>query len=526
MATRARREARRDPGNEPAVGVGAEGPAKSVGDLTEAGAGDSARERPPTQPPRFRPPTPEPMRGVPDLFTFLRAARDNPLATWTQEHFRAPVVMGKGVLGRVMVLSDPEGIRHVLVDNAANYRKDALTRRVLGSGIGDGLFTAEGQIWRQLRRTLAPLFSARRVDPFGADMAGAAETVARRLARREGRTVDVAVEATRLTLDVLERTIFTTGLQRDPDALGRAITLFFEGIGPIDPLDVFGLPDALPRIGRLRARPAIAFFEAVVDELVRDRRALLARHGAAEGAAFAGAGAPGLGGAVPSDLLTLLLAARDPETGEALDDASVRANIATFIAAGHETTANALTWSLYLIAQDEAVRARLEAEVDAVAGDAPLSPEHLPALPYTRAVVEEAMRLYPPAPFMSREAIAEDRVLGFRLRPGTIVMIAPYIVHRHALLWEDPAAFDPERFLPPRREAIDRYAYLPFGAGPRVCIGARFALHEAMIALAAIVRRVRLDLVPGHLVEPVQRVTLRPRNGMKMRVHLRRPLGG
>ncbi|GGK49302.1 cytochrome P450 [Salinarimonas ramus] len=451
--------------------------------------------------PRFSPPAPTPMREPPDLFSFLRQARDNPLATWTRDHFEKPVVYGKGVLGRVMVLSEPRAIRHVLVENAENYRKDALTRRVLAPGLGQGLFTAEGEDWRTLRRTLAPMFSPRHVASFAEPMAVAARRLTRRLARREGRTVDVEIETTRLTLDVLERTIFTSGLERDPDALGRAITKLFAAIGPVDPLDVLGLPEWLPRLGRIQARPSIDFFARVVDELIGTRRALVES-----------------GAEVPRDLLTLLLEARDPETGEGLDDLDVRANIVTFIGAGHETTANALTWALYLVSQAPDVRARLEAEVDTVVGEGPVAAEHAGALPWTKAVIEETMRLYPPAAFMSREAIAEDRVAGIRLPAGAIVMIAPWVLHRHTLIWDDPAAFDPTRFFGEARGRIDRYAYLPFGAGPRVCIGAAFALQEAVLALAEIVRAVRLDLAPEAVVEPVQRVTLRPRNGMPMRV--------
>ncbi|WP_349371183.1 cytochrome P450 [Salinarimonas sp.] len=451
--------------------------------------------------PRFRPPAPIPRRAPPDLFSFLRQARDNPLATWTRDHFEKPVVYGKGVLGRVLVLSEPRGIRRVLLDNAANYRKDELTRRV----IGPGLFTAEGEDWRMLRRTLAPMFSARTVASFGEAMAAASHRLVRRVARREGRTLDMAVETTRLTLDVLERTIFTHGLQRDPDALGRAITRLFDAVGPIDPMDVLGMPDWLPRLGRIQARPSIAFFEKVVSELIATRRARVEA-----------------GEAVPRDLLTLLLEARDPETGQGLSDIDVSANIVTFIAAGHETTANLLTWAFYLISQDETVRARLEAEVDAVLGGEPVTAEHAARLPYAKAVLEETMRLYPPAAFMSREAIKEDRIEGLRLPAGSIVMIAPWVVHRHKLLWDDPDVFDPGRFLSPRRETIDRYAYLPFGAGPRVCIGNTFSMQEALIALAETVRLVRLDLDPAHRIEPVQRVTLRPRGGLPMRVTLRR----
>ena len=448
----------------------------------------------------FRPPAPKPLRRPPDTFAFLKGARENPLTTWTRAHFEQPVIVADGMLGHVAVFSDPAAIRHVLVDNAANYRKDDLQRRVLAPGLGEGLLTAEGETWRSQRRALAPLFNPRIVATFRAPMIEAADRLVRRLVRRgDGRRIDAAVEMTRVTLDVLERTIFTHGLARDPDALSQAITRYFNAIGPIDPLDVFGLPGWIPRIGRLRARPALRFFDEVVGELIEARKALLAR-----------------GGAAPRDLLTLLLEARDPETGEGLSDLEVRANVVTFIGAGHETTANALSWAVYLVSQAPDVRERLEAEVDAAEGEPDMA-----ALPYTRAVIEEAMRLYPPVPFMSRSAIAADRVVGYRVPKDSLVMIAPWVLHRHRTLWHEPDSFDPDRFLPQNRAAIDRFAYLPFGAGPRVCIGASFSLQEAVIVLARIVRAVRLDMQPDHDVMPVHRVTLRPSGGLPMTVRLR-----
>jgi cytochrome P450 len=313
--------------------------------------------------------------------------------------------------------------------------------------------------------------------------------------------VDAALDMTRVTLDVLERTIFTNGVAQDPDALGRAITRYFEAAGRVDPLDIFGFPDWIPRIGRLRARPAVRFFEETVNELIGSRKALLAR-----------------GEPAPRDLLTLLLEAADPETGKGLGDAEVRANIVTFIGAGHETTANALSWSLYLLSQDERARATIEREVDEVLGGGPIKPDHLDRLVYTRAVIDEALRLYPPAPYMSRAAIGDDRIGDVHIPAGSMVVIAPYVLHRHRRLWDRPDVFRPERFLPEERGRIDRFAYLPFGAGPRVCIGASFSLQEAVIVLATIVRSIRLDLVEGHEVAPVQRITLRPRGGLPMRL--------
>jgi cytochrome P450 len=218
----------------------------------------------------------------------------------------------------------------------------------------------------------------------------------------------------------------------------------------------------------------------------------------------------------------MLIEARDPQTGEGLSEIEIRANVVTFIGAGHETTANALTWSLFLLSQHPAWREEVEAEVDAVLGERPFEAEMVERLPRVRATLDEAMRLYPPAPSLSREALAADMLAGEKIHPGTLVVISPYVVHRHKLLWRDPNHFDPTRFMPGERETIDRFAYLPFGAGARSCIGMPFALQEAAIFLAAILRSYRLDLAPGHKVAPIQRVTLRPKGGMPMVLRRRR----
>jgi cytochrome P450 len=309
---------------------------------------------------------------------------------------------------------------------------------------------------------------------------------------------------TRVTLDVLERTIFTQGLARDPDALGRAITRYFEALGPVDPLDLFGMPDWIPRIGRWRAKPAIRFFEEVVGELIDARRALLDR-----------------GEEAPRDILTLLLEAADPETGKGLTDVEVRANIVTFIGAGHETTANALTWTVYLLSQAPEARERVEAELHEVLGERAIEPADLDRLVLTRAVLDESMRLYPPVPFMSRTPVAEDHIGHLRLPRWSYIAIVPYILHRHHTLWDEPDAFMPERFLPEAKARIDRYAYLPFGAGPRVCIGASFSIQEAMIVLASLLPAVRFEMVDTHPIRPLHRVTLRPEGGMPMRLRKR-----
>lgn len=447
----------------------------------------------------FRPPAPKPHDGPLSAWRMIMTLRRNPLEIWSNAHYEQPILIGRSILGMRAVVSDPAAVRRIFLDNAANYRKDALQMRVLRPGLGKGLLTAEGEDWRAQRRALAPLFSPRQVAGFAPAMGRvAAATVERLSAKRDGRIVDVSQEMARVALEMLEQTLFSTGLERDASQFQQAVNSYFNSIGQLDPLDLIGAPDFLPRIGRIRGRASLNFFARAVDDIIAARRKLLAS-----------------GDEPPMDILTLLLRAQDPQTGRAISEDDVRANIVTFIGAGHETTANALTWTLYLLSQAQEWRDRVEAEIDAhfdpsAPGDAAQN------LPVTRAVLEEALRLYPPAAILSREAIADDTLVGRHIPAGTVVTVSPFLLHRHRLLWEDPAAFNPERFLGANREAIDRYAYIPFGAGPRVCIGMGFAMLEAQIILASLLAEFRFDLAPGHPVVPAQRVTLRPRFGMKM----------
>jgi cytochrome P450 len=438
------------------------------------------------------------------LIGLLRALWENPLETWTQDHFEKPVVPGGLAAVQSVVISDPAAIRRVLLENAGNYQKDALTLRILSAGLSNGLLTAEGEQWRIQRRTLAPMFTRRTVSSFAPAMAQVADELVERWRRRnDGEVIDVAAEVTRLTLEVLERTIFSDGLGTDPRRFGAAMAGYFETFGKIDPFDVLGLPDAVPRLTRWRARATLRFFDAAVDAIIAMRRRNLAADPAG----------------TPRDILTLLLEAQDPETGQGMSEAEVRANIITFIAAGHETTANTLAWSIFLLSQSAEWRERVVAEAQREIGR-PIG-GLAERLVVTRAVIEEAIRLYPPIVAISRAATRPDELAGHRIRRGTMVVIAPYVLHRHRRLWDRPDMFDPNRFLGVARDRIDRYAYLPFGAGPRICIGFAFSLQEATLVLAKIMHHFELKLAPNHAVWPLQRLTLRPRGGLPMVVRHR-----
>jgi cytochrome P450 len=451
----------------------------------------------------FRPPAPQPREKPLGLFARVAALRRNPIEIWTRAHYERPVMVGRTVFGKRAVVSDPAGVRRIFLDHAANYRKDNLQLRVLRPALGNGLLTAEGEDWRAQRRSLAPLFTPRLVAAFAQAMAEATRQGVERLRRRGDGPIDLSSEMARLTLEILEQTLFSSGLGRDASEFQQAVTGYFDTIARISLLDLMGLPAFLPRPGQRKGRAVIEWFDKAVEDIVGARRALIAA-----------------GVTAPRDILTLLLEAQDPETGRGMPEQDLRANIVTFIGAGHETSANALTWTLYLLSQSPDWRDRVETEAEAEL-DAGAMDTLAERMPVTKAVLEESLRLYPPAAILTRTAIHADEIGGKRIEAGTLVTVSPFLLHRHRTLWERPDEFDPNRFLGSNRDRIDRFAYIPFGAGPRVCIGMGFALQEAIIVLAHLARAFRFELPEGHVVRPVHRITLRPQGGMPMIMQVR-----
>src|ERR1700722_15690703 len=326
----------------------------------------------------FRPPAPEPRQETLGTFALLRALRKNPIDVWTKDHFEKPIVLGKFALGRVAVVSEPAAIRRILVENAENYRKSAMQTRVLSVALRDGLLTVEGEQWRSQRRTLAPMFGRRMVMRYAPTMAAAVDAMIGRWRAHKDDVLDIGTEMNRLALDGLARTCFSDGLGGDSEAMRIAMMTYFEVAGRIDPFDILGVPDFVPRLTRWKVRPMLRYFDQAVNAIIAARQLKLAQ-------------SPD---DAPRDLLSALLAARDPETGQAMSEIEVKANIFAFIAAGQETTANALTWALFLLSQSpqwlERVLAEAETELD---GDLERVEERLTA---TRAVLDEALRLYPP----------------------------------------------------------------------------------------------------------------------------------
>ena len=431
----------------------------------------------------------------------LRIVYRNPLELWGEPSYNEPwISIRTGIGGPLVIANDPGLIRHILVDNAKNYAMARVRQLVLRPILRDGLLTAEGQTWKRSRKAMAPVFTPRHIAGFARPMLAKTEEFATRY--EAGGSFDIARDMTMLTYDILAETLFSGEIAGDPADFAHQVDHLFETMGRVDPMDIIGAPEWLPRFTRIRGRKSLAFFRKLVAETRDLRRARLARD--PDGA--------------PNDFLTLLLKAEGPD---GLSPEEIEDNIITFIGAGHETTARALGWTLYCLAEAPWERDRVEAEIDAVLTSSPNPVEWLDRMPLTRAAFEEAMRLYPPAASISRAALAPDRFGDLDIVKGAQIQIMPWTIHRHRKLWKNPEAFLPERFHPGNRDAIDRFQYLPFGAGPRICIGASFAMQEAVIALGVLMSRFRFDTAPGTRPWPVQKLTTQPQGGLPMIVSRR-----
>ena len=420
----------------------------------------------------------------------LRAARRNVLSIIPDIATKQPMVSGKTGKRWHMVM-DPDAIRRVVLERLEDYPKSDVTKNLLRPAIGNSLFVAEGAHWRWQRRAAAPVFSHRNVTNLAPIMTRAAEASSARIAAAgPGRAVNFLDEMVTTTFDVISDVTFSGNGSFDRDGVHRAIDAYIADAGKVSLFDILGLPDWIPRPARVMSGKGLREMKRVADDAI-DRRA---REGA-EG--------------IP-DLLDLLLQGEDPETKRRMNTAEMRDNLLTFIVAGHETTALTLAWSLYLCAFDQDVQDRARTEAQTILGDRAATGEDVPNLPFIRHIIDEALRLYPPAALVSRTAKAQDTLGGREIRPGDTVMLPIYALHRNHLLWDDPDAFRPDRW----EKKPDRYAYLPFGDGPRICIGASFALQEAVIILATLLARFRFNPVAGRDPEPVMILTLRPEGGV------------
>ncbi len=418
----------------------------------------------------------------------MAAMRKSAIGTWGQRAYEEDVIKGRFFGRSSFILNTPDAIRHVLVDNYENYTRTPAGIRVLRPMLGEGLLIAEGRAWKHQRRTLSPAFTPRAVTTLVPHMLAATDETIAKLQRAGGEAVDLREAMQRMTLEIAGRTMFSFEMGRHGAALREFVMEYGARLARPHFLDLL-LPLGWPSpqdFARARFRKRWTGFVAM---LMAERRA-----------AGKNEGAP------PRDLFDLMVSARDPETGAAFSDEQLGDQVATMILAGHETTATALFWSLYLLALDPASQDQLAEEVRGVTATGALDIERLK---FTRAVVDETMRLYPPAFLIARAASGPDTVAGMAVKNRDVIMIAPWLLHRHEKLWRDPNAFIPSRFMP-GTPPPDRFAYLPFGVGPRVCIGAHFALVEATLALAKMIGAFRIELPDKEPVMPIGVVTTQP----------------
>jgi unspecific monooxygenase len=451
------------------------------------------------QPPPFIPPRPSAPVGDLPWYRFLKAIRTNALEIFPQAAYQDDVVV-QSFLGRKrFVLNSADAIAHLLIENIGNYRRTSATIRILRPIIGDGLFLSEGEDWRHQRRTIAPALAPRVMPMLGRHVVGAASETIARLTGTTG-PVDILATTQFLALEVAARSMFSLEMQQYGAALRRQIGRYAKTLARPYLLDLT-LPVTIPTLRDLARARFRAGWLRLMDEI------MAARLSAPETDA-------------PRDLFDLLRAARDPQTGAAFSHAQLRDQMTTMIVAGHETTALALFWAIYLLASAPAEQERVADEVRAIDFTPDNATDVLSKLPYTRAVVSETLRLYPPAFAITRAAIEADRIGTVEVPPGALVMVAPFVLHRHARLWRNPDAFEPARFLDDAAPA-HRFAYLPFGVGPRVCVGAQFALTEAALVLAMLIKQFRITRAGTEPVLPVAVITTGPDHPALFRLQTR-----
>ena len=453
----------------------------------------------PFTPPRIAPPT----RAL-SVFETLRAARRNVLEIIPGLSYVQPMVSGR--LGsRWHMVQDPGALRRIFLDNAANYPKSEVMLRMLRPAVGDSLFTSEGDAWRWQRRTVAPVFAPRNVAALAPVMTATAERTAQRLARsaaRPGMVTEMVSEMFTATFEVICDVALSGREHFDAKLYGQAIIRYMATVGRASVLDFLQVPNWMPRPGAVLGRGSVRTMHAMVARAIEERRRSVA------------------GGATRAtdDLLDHMLKAEDAETGRRMTPEELLHNMQFFIVGGHETTALTLSWALLLLAGDSQAQEQARAEARAALGDAPAGAEHIALTPHVGRVIEETMRLYPPVGLLARNVLRPDLLAGRRIMPNDTLFLPIFALHRHRMWWDDPDTFDPGNFAPEKVAARDRYVYLPFGAGPRVCVGANFAMMQAHIILATLLARFRFAPGDGPPPVPTMSMTVRPEGGVRLSV--------
>jgi cytochrome P450 len=391
------------------------------------------------------------------------------------------------------LLNRPDFIQDVLVNGHRSFIKSRILQRAKRL-LGEGLLTSEGDFHLRQRRLVQPAFYRERLMSYAHTMSECARTGAERW--KEGETRDIADEMMRITLAIVGQTLFSRDVESEASDIGQALT---DVLGTFDTLMLpfSSVIQKLPFPKFLRAQRALKFLDRTIYQMVEERRRSEIDNG---------------------DLLSMLLLSVDEEGSGGMTDRQARDEALTLFLAGHETTATALTWTWYLLSQNPSVEEQLRAEIKDVLGDRLPTYDDLPKLRYSEMVLAESLRLYPPAWAVGRMAKVDTRIYNYEVSRKSICILSPYVMHRHPRYYPDPERFDPQRFTPEARQQRPKFAYFPFGGGPRVCIGERFAWMEGVLVMAAIAQRWRFSLVPGQVIEPHPQITLRTRHGLKMTI--------
>lgn len=396
------------------------------------------------------------------------------------------------------IVNHPDHIKHVLQANHQNYYK-GIGLSHAKSLLGAGLLTSEDEVWLHQRRLIQPVFHHQQIQRFATVMADATMEMLRRWTSYavNGNTLDISDEMTRLTLVILGKTLLSTDISGDADAIGTALTVALKQAicrmtAPVN------LPEILPTPGNLRFHKALRTLDKFVYKLIEDRRT---------------------GKRGREDLLTMLLFVRDDQAGNGMNDQQLRDEVMTILLAGHETTAVALSWTWYLLSKNLTVQRQVQDELSTVLNGRIPTIQDFPLLKYTKMVIEESMRLYPPVWLIPRKAIEDDEIGGYHITAGSGVLVSPYAIHRHPAFWENAEEFNPERFRDKGATSQRSYVYFPFGAGPRHCIGSNFAMMEMQLVLSIVAQKYHLRLANNDSIEIEPLLTLRPRDGISMTAH-------
>ncbi len=430
------------------------------------------------------------------IFASLRAVRRNVLSILPPIAYSQPIVTGKTGPARWHMVQGPEGMRRIFLDNAANYPKSEVMIRMLRPAAGQSIFIAEGADWLWQRHAIAPVFSARNVASLAPVMTETANRAADRLASSES-PVGMVSQMLNATFDVICDVALSGRDHFDAAVYGAAITRYMQTVGRASLFDFLRLPPWFPRPAELVGMAPVRTMQRMVTAAIEERR---------------------YSGPRPnSDLLDFMLAAEDAETGRKMTQRNLVHNMQFFIVAGHETTALALSWALYLLANYPETQDAAAAEAMAVRNGGSVGAEEVAQMPLVDAILHEALRLYPPVSFLARDTLQADTIYDREIRAGDTIFVNIYGLHRHQLYWKDPDLFDPGRFLPPQNSTRDRYVYIPFGAGPRICAGASFAMMQGAIILATLLTHFRF--APGGAEpHPVMHMSLRPEPEVLLKV--------